>query len=74
MYVASLWLTDFRCYDEAELTFSPGITVISGANVRARPTLLEAVAWASRGKSFRGVRCRAGASRVRAGHPACRGG
>ena len=55
MYVASLWLTDFRCYDEAELTFSPGVTVISGANAQGKTTLLEAVAWASRGKSFRGV-------------------
>jgi DNA replication and repair protein RecF len=55
MYVSSLWLTDFRCYDEAELTFSPGVTVISGANAQGKTTLLEAVAWASRGKSFRGV-------------------
>ena len=55
MYVSSLWLTDFRCYHEAELAFSPGVTVISGANAQGKTTLLEAVAWASRGKSFRGV-------------------
>jgi DNA replication and repair protein RecF len=55
MYVSSLWLTDFRCYHEAELVFSPGVTVISGANAQGKTTLLEAVAWASRGKSFRGV-------------------
>lgn len=55
MYVSSLWLTNFRCYSEAELTFSPGVTVISGANAQGKTTLLEAVAWASRGRSFRGV-------------------
>jgi DNA replication and repair protein RecF len=54
-YVSSLWLTDFRCYHEAELTFSPGVTVISGANAQGKTTLLEAIGWASRGRSFRGV-------------------
>ena len=55
MYVSGLWLSDFRCYHEAELSFSPGVTVISGANAQGKTTLLEAVGWASRGKSFRGV-------------------
>ena len=54
-YVSELWLTDFRCYRHAELHLSPGVTVISGANAQGKTSLLEAVAWASRGKSFRGV-------------------
>ena len=74
MHVSALWLTDFRCYDEAELVFSPGVTVISGANAQGKTTLLEAVAWARDGKSFRGVPdaalVRDGA---RAGDPARRG-
>jgi DNA replication and repair protein RecF len=54
-YVSELWLTDFRCYHHAELRLSPGVTVISGANAQGKTSLLEAVAWASRGRSFRGV-------------------
>jgi DNA replication and repair protein RecF len=54
-YVSDLRLTDFRCYDQAELRFSPGVTVITGANAQGKTSLLEAVAWAARGRSFRGV-------------------
>jgi DNA replication and repair protein RecF len=54
-YVSELWLTDFRCYDHAELRFSPGVTVITGANAQGKTSLLEAVAWAAGGRSFRGV-------------------
>jgi DNA replication and repair protein RecF len=55
MYLAGLWLTDFRCYEEAELRFPPGVTVICGANAQGKTSLLEAVGWAATGKSFRGV-------------------
>jgi DNA replication and repair protein RecF len=55
MYLAGLWLTDFRCYEEAELRLPPGVTVICGANAQGKTSLLEAVAWAATGKSFRGV-------------------
>jgi len=64
VYLASLWLTDFRCYEEATLRFPPGVTVISGANAQGKTSLLEAVGWAATGKSFRGV---TDAALVRAG-------
>ena len=55
MHLAGLWLTDFRCYEEAQLRLPPGVTVISGANAQGKTSLLEAVGWAATGKSFRGV-------------------
>ena len=55
MHLAGLWLTDFRCYREAELRLASGVTVISGANAQGKTSLLEAVAWAATGASFRGV-------------------
>jgi DNA replication and repair protein RecF len=55
MHLAGLWLTDFRCYREAELRLATGVTVISGANAQGKTSLLEAVAWAATGTSFRGV-------------------
>lgn len=55
MYLAGLWLTDFRCYEEASLRLPPGVTVICGANAQGKTSLLEAVGWAATGKSFRGV-------------------
>jgi DNA replication and repair protein RecF len=55
VYLAALWLTDFRCYEEATLRFPPGVTVICGANAQGKTSLLEAVGWAATGKSFRGV-------------------
>ncbi len=55
MHLAGLWLTDFRCYEEATLRFPPGVTVICGANAQGKTSLLEAVGWAATGKSFRGV-------------------
>jgi DNA replication and repair protein RecF len=55
VHLAGLWLTDFRCYREAEIRLMPGVTVISGANAQGKTSLLEAVAWAATGASFRGV-------------------
>jgi DNA replication and repair protein RecF len=65
VYLAGLWLTDFRCYEEATLRFPPGVTVICGANAQGKTSLLEAVGWAATGKSFRGV---PDSALVRAGH------
>jgi DNA replication and repair protein RecF len=59
VYLAGLWLTDFRCYEDAALRFPPGVTVICGANAQGKTSLLEAVGWAATGKSFRGVPDRA---------------
>jgi len=65
VYLAGLWLTDFRCYEEATLRFPPGVTVICGANAQGKTSLLEAVGWAATGKSFRGV---PDSALVRSGH------
>ena len=65
MHLAGLWLTDFRCYEEATLRFPPGVTVICGANAQGKTSLLEAVGWAATGKSFRGV---PDSALVRSGH------
>ena len=55
MHLSGLWLTDFRCYREVELQLTAGVTVISGSNAQGKTSLLEAVAWAATGTSFRGV-------------------
>jgi DNA replication and repair protein RecF len=55
MHLAGLWLTDFRCFQHAELHLPAGVTVINGANAQGKTTLLEAVGWAATGASFRGV-------------------
>jgi DNA replication and repair protein RecF len=55
MHLTGLWLTDFRCYRDAVVRFPPGVTVIRGANAQGKTSLLEAVAWAATGSSFRGV-------------------
>lgn len=55
MYLASLELRDFRRYEEAQLTLGPGVTVLEGLNGAGKTTVLEAVAWAALGRSFRGV-------------------
>jgi DNA replication and repair protein RecF len=51
-----LWLTDFRNYASADLTFAPsGVTVIHGANGEGKTNLLEAVGWVATLSSFRGA-------------------
>ncbi len=55
MHLRRLWLTDFRCYEVAELDLPTGVSVISGANAQGKTSLLEAVGWISSGRSFRGV-------------------
>ncbi len=55
MHLRRLWLTDFRCYEAAELELPTGVSVIAGANAQGKTSLLEAVGWISSGRSFRGV-------------------
>jgi DNA replication and repair protein RecF len=50
-----LWLTDFRCYRELDLTPAPGATVVVGANGQGKTSLLEAVSWVATAQSLRGV-------------------
>ncbi|MDY6779309.1 MAG: AAA family ATPase, partial [Halobacteria archaeon] len=42
MNFESLYLRNFRCYDEAELEFDEGVTVIQGRNGSGKTSLLEA--------------------------------
>ena len=53
--VGHLWLTDFRCLREIDVTLAPGLTVLQGANGQGKTSLLEAVGWVARARSFRGV-------------------
>ena len=66
MRVASTSLTDFRCYESAQLDLPPGVTVVVGGNGAGKTSLLEALGWAALGRSFRGV---PDAALVRAGAP-----
>jgi len=47
--------TDFRCLENAELVLGPRFNLISGANASGKTSLLEALAYLGRGKSFRGA-------------------
>ncbi len=47
--------TDFRCLKKAELELGPRFNLIHGANASGKTSLLEALAYLGRGKSFRGA-------------------
>ena len=46
---------DFRCLEDVQLEFEPQYNLIHGANASGKTSLLEAIAYLGRGKSFRGV-------------------
>ena len=45
----------FRCLDQVEMTLGPQFNLISGANASGKTSILEALAYLGRGKSFRGA-------------------
>ena len=47
--------TDFRCLQAVELTFDATANLITGPNGAGKTSLLEAIAYLGRGKSFRGA-------------------
>jgi len=47
--------TNFRCLEKVELEFGPRFNLIRGANASGKTSLLEAVSYLGRGKSFRGA-------------------
>jgi DNA replication and repair protein RecF len=60
-YIASivplqyLKTSNFRCLEDAELEADPHYNLIYGANASGKTSLLEAIAYLGRGKSFRGA-------------------
>lgn len=52
-HLLSLYLRNFRNYEEAEVSFSPQINFIQGENAQGKTNLLEALYLLSTGKSFR---------------------
>ena len=48
-------VSNFRCVESADLTFEPGFNLIYGENASGKTSVLEALAYLGRGKSFRGA-------------------
>ncbi len=55
MALEHLKTTDFRCLEGAEVAADPHYNLIYGANASGKTSLLEAIAYLGRGKSFRGA-------------------
>lgn len=55
MPLTSLKLTNFRCFSEAEFTADPHYNLIYGPNASGKTSMLEAIAYLGRGRSFRGA-------------------
>lgn len=53
MQLKNLKLKNFRNYNEQEIDFKPGLNIILGANAQGKSNLLEAIEYASYGKSYR---------------------
>ena len=56
MQLNELTLRDFRNYDQACLSFEPGVNLIVGNNAQGKTNLLEAIAYLGSGKSFRAMK------------------
>ena len=55
MQLQQLWLTDFRSYVAAEVSFAPGLTALLGANGEGKTNVMEAVGYLATLSSFRGA-------------------
>jgi len=53
LFLKTLYLRNFRNYEEASLSFKKGINVIFGNNAQGKTNLLEAISIVSTGRSFR---------------------
>lgn len=51
--LTSLNIQQFRCIEAAALEFAPGVNLISGANASGKTSLLEAIFFLGRARSFR---------------------
>ncbi len=64
MHVARLALTDFRCYESADVAFEPGVTTFTGSNGAGKTNLIEAVYYIA---TFGSHRVAADAAMIRSG-------
>ena len=55
MFVEHLTLTNFRNYEEADVSFTHGTTALLGANGQGKTSLAEALTYLATLDSFRGV-------------------
>lgn len=53
MQIRKLYLRHFRCYQEKQLEFGPGLNIICGPNALGKTTILEAIHYLMCGRSFR---------------------
>ena len=58
MGLVSIKCTDFRCIEAADLEFVPGNNLVYGPNGSGKTSILEAIAYLGRGRSFRGATTR----------------
>lgn len=50
-----LWLTDFRSHEQVDLEFARGVTALIGPNGSGKTNIVEAIAWLTTMRSFRGA-------------------
>ena len=55
MTLETLKITDFRCLEAVEVELDQRYNLIFGANASGKTSLLEAIAYLGRGRSFRGA-------------------
>jgi DNA replication and repair protein RecF len=53
--IRRLWLTDFRNYESADVSFASGCTAVMGANGQGKTNLVESMSYLATLGSFRGV-------------------
>ena len=58
MPLVSLKCINFRCLQSVEVNFSPGNNLIHGSNASGKTSILEAIGYLGRARSFRGARNR----------------
>ena len=56
MNLTELRLRSFRNYEQAQISFDPGVNLIVGDNAQGKTNLLEAISYLGSGKSFRAMK------------------
>ncbi len=68
MFLKSLYLKDFRIFNERRFSFSPTCNIFYGLNGVGKTSLLEAIGYMGRGKSFRTAQSK---KLIRSGKQSC---